>query len=48
MRKYAIREVETVKTTAAVYGCECCPVLCGWIPPNWPTPILPDHCNQAF
>jgi hypothetical protein len=43
MRKYAIREVETVKTTAAIYGCECCPALCGW-PPD--TPLAPWCPNQ--
>lgn len=25
MRKFKIRDVETVKTTAAVYGCDACP-----------------------
>lgn len=46
MRKYAIREVETVKTTAAFYGCECCPTMpwCqGQNLPPWPAP----HCLNA-
>lgn len=41
MRKYAIRELETVRTTAAIYGCECCPALCG-LDPSTP---LPSHCG---
>ena len=39
MKKFEIREVETVKTTAALYGCSACPWRCGGEP--WPTgPIL--------
>jgi len=25
MKRFVIREVETVKTTAALYGCDACP-----------------------
>jgi hypothetical protein len=28
MKKFAIREVETVKTTAALYPCGACPWIC--------------------
>jgi hypothetical protein len=31
MKKFAIREVETVKTTAAFYECKICLPLCGII-----------------
>lgn len=35
MRKFEIREVETVKTTAALYACSACPWRCG---PTVPLP----------
>jgi len=29
MKRFVIREVETLKTTAAMYGCDCCcPDMC--------------------
>jgi hypothetical protein len=24
MKRFVVREVETLKTTAALYGCDCC------------------------
>jgi hypothetical protein len=33
MKKFGIREVETVKTTAALYACSACPWICGGWPP---------------
>ena len=33
VKKFAIRQVETVKTTAAFYECKICLPLCGiWLP----------------
>lgn len=29
MKKFVIRDVETVKTTAALYPCDACPWICG-------------------
>lgn len=49
MRKFTIRQVETVRTTAATYGCECCPTMpwCGGDGSPVPIGSLPDHCGQA-
>jgi len=48
MKKFAIREVETVKTTAAFYGCECCPTA-PWCQgsDNLPAIIVPIGCPAS-
>ena len=33
MKKFVIRDLETVKTTAALYGCSACPWRCATFPP---------------
>jgi hypothetical protein len=33
MKKFVLRDLETVKTTAALYGCSVCPWNCPAQPP---------------
>jgi len=41
MRKFRIRDLETVKTTAALYGCDACPCAPWCQDPGNPAPFCP-------
>ncbi len=46
MKRFVVREVETLKTTAAFYGCDCCCQNLDWtnqtLSCNWLTCCSPD------
>lgn len=42
MKRFVIREVETLKTTAAVYGCDCCCEIS-----DLDMCIYPDHASDC-
>jgi hypothetical protein len=39
MKRFVVREVETLKTTAAMYGCDIC---------CWEYPDDPECCGEIF